>query len=233
MHEEDGTTLYGFGGGPFGLDGGLVYGNKGGIANPTTTPPSQVATLPLGSDPYSNPTSGGVVPYAVEAKSFIVVINLVERFDTTHFTLEDQVELPNSSSGSLEGVRWGQDGLAYVIPTSATGPGGLQPSQVMLIRGPFVLPAEAVANAAPSLTSTDHATIAAGSSNTRVTVSGTGFLPGASALWNGSVRSTTYVDSGHVTVAVPAADLVHAATVTLTAKNPGSSASNSVAINVQ
>ena len=44
----DGTTLDGMGGfsGGFQLVDGLIYGAGGGIANPTTTPPSQIATLP-------------------------------------------------------------------------------------------------------------------------------------------------------------------------------------------
>jgi uncharacterized repeat protein (TIGR01451 family) len=47
----DGTTLNGFGGfgGKFAIDGGFVFGSAGGIINPNTTPPSQVAVLPLGN----------------------------------------------------------------------------------------------------------------------------------------------------------------------------------------
>ncbi len=45
----DGTTLDGMGGfsGSFDLANGLIYGASGGIANPSTTPPSQIATLAL------------------------------------------------------------------------------------------------------------------------------------------------------------------------------------------
>jgi hypothetical protein len=45
----DGTTLDGMGGfsGGFQLANGLVFGAGGGIANPSTTRPSQIATLPL------------------------------------------------------------------------------------------------------------------------------------------------------------------------------------------
>jgi hypothetical protein len=43
----DGTTLDGMGGfsGGFQLANGLIYGSGGGIANPSTTPSSQIATL--------------------------------------------------------------------------------------------------------------------------------------------------------------------------------------------
>ena len=44
----DGSTLKGIGGyGPFIVDGGLVFGGGGGIINPNTTPPSEIAVLPL------------------------------------------------------------------------------------------------------------------------------------------------------------------------------------------
>ena len=102
-----------------------------------------------------------------------------------------------------------------------------------MLRGPFVLPAEAVANSAPSLTSADQTTIAAGSGNLYLTVTGTGFLPGAVVLWNGSPRTTSFVDAAHLQVAIPASDLASSATITLTGQNPGSTSSNSLSITVQ
>jgi trimeric autotransporter adhesin len=47
LTEIDGTTLEGLGGfqGNIQLANGLVYGVGGGIINPSTAPPSQVATL--------------------------------------------------------------------------------------------------------------------------------------------------------------------------------------------
>ena len=154
----DGTTLDGMGGftGKIALDGGLVYGAGGGIVNPSTTPPSQVAVLSIGQGPYGTGlVGGGVVPYAAESKSFNIGVNAagtamdyLERFDTLHFTPEQQLQLPASNIGSISGTRWGQDGLAYIIPGSNFS--NSQPSQIFLIRGPFVLPAEAVANQAPS-----------------------------------------------------------------------------------
>jgi trimeric autotransporter adhesin len=237
----DGTTLDGMGGfgGHFAIDGGRVYGAGGGIANPATTPPSQVAVLQLGFGPYGTGLSGGgVVPYAAESKSFNVGINtaetalsFLERFDTQHFTMEQQLPFPTSNLGSIAGTRWGQDGLAYIVPTSQS----FQNSsfQIFLIRGPFVLPAEAASNPAPSLSSSDHATIAPGSGNVNVVVTGSGLLPGATVFWNGSPRTTTYVDSEHVSVAIPASDVQSAGTGTLSSQNPGSAASNTIDIVVQ
>ena len=58
------------------------------------------------------------------------------------------------------------------------------------------------------------------------------FVPGAVLLWNSAERTTTFVDSGHLTVAIPASDLVQSGTVTLVTNNPGSSNSNSVTLTV-
>lgn len=234
----DGTTLNGFGGfgGKFAVDGGLVFGAAGGIVNPTTTPPSQIAVLPLGNGIYSNSLiGGGVVPYQAESKAFVIGVNAagtaayyLERFDTQHFTMDQQIQLPGNSVSGLAGIRFGQDGLAYVIPSTANS----QSPQIFLLRGPFVLPAEGVANPAPNLSST-QSTLSVGSGNVYLSVTGTGFLPGAVVLWNGSPRTTTYVDSAHLQVAIAAADLASAQTITLTSQNPGSGSSNSLTISVQ
>jgi hypothetical protein len=235
----DGTTLNGFGGfgGKLAVDGGLVFGSSGGIINPSTTPPSQVAVLPLGNGTSSSSLlGGGVIPYQAESKAFVIGVNAagtaayyLERFDTQHFTQEQQIQLPGNSVSSLPGIRFGQDGLAYVVPNTTTS----NTPQIFLIRGPFVVPAEATTNPAPALSSTDQATIAVGSSNLYLNVTGTGFLPGAVVLWNGSPRTTTFVDSAHLQAAIAAADLVSAQAVTLSSQNPGSGNSNSVTVTIQ
>ena len=235
----DGTTLNGFGGfgGKLAVDGGLVFGSSGGIVNPSTTPPSQVAVLPLGSGTSSTGLSGGgVIPYQAEAKAFVIGVNTagtaayyLERFDTQHFTQEQKIQLPGNSVSSLPGIRFGQDGLAYLVPSSTTS----QTPQIFLMRGPFVVPAEAATNPVPTLSSTGQATIAVGSGNLYLTVTGTGFLPGAVVLWNGSPRTTTFVDNGHLQVAIAAADLASAQTITLASQNPGSGNSNNLTVTIQ
>jgi uncharacterized repeat protein (TIGR01451 family) len=235
----DGTTLNGFGGfsGKLSVDGGLVFGSGGGIANPSTTPPSQVAVLPLGSGLSSTSLyGGGVIPYQAESKAFVVGVNAagtaayyLERFDTQHFTLEQQIQLPGNSVSGLTGTRFGQDGLAYVVPNTANS----QTPQIFLIRGPFVLPAESAVNAVPILTSASQSTITAGSGNLYLTITGTGFLPGAVVLWNGSPHTTTFIDNAHVQVAIPASDLASAQTITLNSQNPGSGSSNNLSITIQ
>jgi uncharacterized repeat protein (TIGR01451 family) len=242
VHLIDASTMLGMGGfnGGLALDGGLIYGSAGGIIDPSTTPPTQVGVMPLGSGPYGTGLSGGgVIPYAAEQKSFNVGVNtagtwelFLERFDTQHFTLEDSIEFPTNNTviEGVNGTRWGQDGLAYVL---SAGVGSSATPQVFLMRGPFVLPAEATANAAPVLTSVGGGTVAVGSGNQRITVTGSGFMPGASVVWGGVVHDTTFVDSQHLSVAVGAAEVSSAATVSVTCRNPGSADSNAVTVSVQ
>lgn len=235
----DATALNGLGGynARFVLDGGLIFGGSGGIANPSTTPPSQIAMLPLGLGSYGTSLAGvGVVPYAAASKSFNGALNnagssaaYLERFDTQHATLEEMIALPASASGIAGGTRWAQDGLALIL-SSQTYP-TTPPNQLLLIQGPFVLPSEAASNPAPSITA--PAALTHGAGNTMLSVSGSGFLPGATVFWNGSARTTNYTDSAHLQVAIPASDLQSAASITLTAQNPGSAASAGVTLTVQ
>jgi hypothetical protein len=179
-----------------------------------------------------------VVPYAAEKKAFVTGVNtagtwllFAERFDTEHFLYEDQIQFPTSAIiQSTFGTRWGQDGLAYIL-TGGLGSSG--PSQIMLLRGPFVLPAEASINAATTLTSVGTGTVAVGSGNQKITVTGSSFLPGASVIWNGIVHDTTYVDNNTLTLAVSAAEVNAAATVSVTCRNPGSGDSNAVSVTIQ
>lgn len=52
-------------------------------------------------------------------------------------------------------------------------------------------------------------------------------------LWNGSPRTTTFVDNAHLSVAIAAAALATAKVITLTSQNPGSGASNSLTVTVE
>jgi trimeric autotransporter adhesin len=242
VHLVDGSTMLGMGGfsGSLALDQGVIYGSAGGLIDPSTTPPSQIGVISLGIGPYSTGLAGGgVVPYAAAGKSFNVGINtagtwlvFLERLDTQHFTVEDMIQFPTNNSivEGVTGTRWGQDGLAYIVTGGVTGNA---PSQIFLLRGPFVLPSEGTANLAPTLTSVGSGTVAVGSGNQRVTVTGTGFLPGASIVWNGVVHDTTFVDAQHLSVAVPAAEVASAASISVTCRNPGSGDSNSVTVTVQ
>jgi len=240
----DGTTLSGMGAfnGAILPASGLVYGNAGGIANPNTTPPSQVAQLPLFD--FYNECAGcdfgaGSLPDVSLQKEFLMLENAagtwaygLARYDLTTYVPETFVTMPASASpvsSSWTMLRFGQDGLALLSSdTNSTPP----TSVVMLLRGPFVAPQELTTTSAASLTSSSATTIAHGTANVLLTLTGSNFLPGMAVTWNGSYRTTTILDSSHVTIAIPASDLVTAGTATVVATNPGASDSNALQITI-
>lgn len=241
----DGTTLDGLGGFSGGFQAGstLVYGDSGGIINPTTTPPSQVQTLPLIDFYGSGDIGGGVAVVADPSlqKEFLMQVNLagtsaygLVRYDLKSYLPEAELPMPTSASG-IESAwtmqRFGQDGLALLSNDSF----GVSPavSQLLLIRGPFVAPQELSINTAAVLTSTSASSIAHGNGNMTITLTGSNFLPGVAITWNGSYRTTTIVDTTHVTIALPASDLAAAGTASLVATNPGAPASNTLQIAIQ
>ena len=211
-----------------------VYGASGGIVNPSTTPPSQIATLSA-----FDLLSLAVAPDPPTAQDFLVLENAAGtfgyslfRYDTNQYVANAQLPLPVGQNGGELGydmLRWGQDGLALRLYGSF---GNTTTSQILLLRGPFVLPSELNANPAPVLTSASQTSIAVNTANTTLTLSGSGFLPGAVALWNGSPRTTTFGSSSQLTVAISAADVASAGSDKVTVQNPGSAASTGITISV-
>jgi hypothetical protein len=81
---------------------------------------------------------------------------------------------------------------------------------------------------APTLTTLSPATAVHAGVALTLTVDGTGFESGCTVLWQGSQRTTTFVSATQVTADITAADIAAAGTAVVTAKNPGSVASNSL-----
>lgn len=240
LTQVDFTGLNGLGGTGFDIalgQDGFVYGDNGGIVNPATTPPSQIALWPITPGAAGYDLSGdAVVPDSAQHKVFLVGLNeagtisaYLERFDTTSYTNEQNFELPlpNGVVG-YQLLRWGQDGLAVRGFDPVFG--SLAGYQLLLFKGPFVLPAEAQSNPTPGLTGVAPATVVHGSGNQYLTAIGGGFIPGAVVLWNGVPRTTTYIDASHLQFAVAAADVAASQAVSLTAENPGSGASPSLTL---
>ncbi len=235
----DGTTLDGMGGflGGFQLTNGTVYGYGGGIVNPNTTPPTQIETLPLFG---SYGESYGIVADPSLQKEFVVSQNLnngngygLVRYDLTSYLPETLVELP-ASPGSIDSPwtiqRFGQDGI--VLLNYDTLEGSTPSVEFLLLRGPFVAPQELATSTAATLSSSSASSLTHGSGNTTLTLTGSNFLPGVAVTWNGSYRTTTVVDSGHVTVLIPASDLAVAGTASLIATNPGAAASSALTVTI-
>jgi trimeric autotransporter adhesin len=211
---------------------GLVYGASGVIFDGRQKQLEQIAAVPNGGYLVAPDTPQGRAFY-MQAGFGGDGTDSVMRADIERYVDEEVLALPTSTQGSVFAdaiVRWGQDGLAILSQHPSSNGNGAP--EILLLRGPFVVPAEASVHAAPTLAGTEPASVIHESGNSYVTVVGRGFLPEAVVLWDGSPRTTTYLDSKHVKVAVPAADVAAHGMIHLTAENPGSGLSNSIDLNI-
>lgn len=80
-----------------------------------------------------------------------------------------------------------------------------------------------VAGTMPTIATLSPSSAAAGSAPFVLTVNGTNFGTKAVVNWNGVAQTanTTYVSGGQLTMAVPAAAIATAGTITVTVTNPG------------
>ena len=75
-------------------------------------------------------------------------------------------------------------------------------------------------NPVPAITSLNPGSAQAGGATFTLTVTGTNFVTGAVARWNGADRVTTLVSSTQVTAAIPASDIANPGTATIIVFNP-------------
>ena len=69
--------------------------------------------------------------------------------------------------------------------------------------------------------------VAPGGAGFTLTVNGTGFVSGSVVEWNGSARTTTFVNESKVKAAIPASDISVATTASVTVVNPAPGGGNS------
>lgn len=221
-------------GGCFKADGNRVYTVTGGVADWTTSPATQLGVFnTAGGSVWGY--SGDVLPDSSLGRTFYVLsstgsylgFDSLQAFDNVSYMPSNTVSIDftdiegtSSSYNIVDVIRWGQDGVA--ILTS----GG----HIYLLRGAAVVPGLLNKNTAATLSSSS--TITHGSGNTLLTLTGSNFLPGVAVTWNGSYRTTTIVDSTHVTVAIPASDLAAAGTASMAATNPGAAASATLTVTI-
>jgi hypothetical protein len=131
----------------------------------------------------------------------------------------------NASSGAISGTPTG-GGTWYfeVMVTDATG---------VAVDNPFldieITPVASSANPVPWLNQPlMPAAVAPGTLGFPLSVSGAGFVSGATIDFNGTPLTTTFVDQEHLTAAVPTANVANAGTAAITVVNPtpGGGASN-------
>jgi len=76
--------------------------------------------------------------------------------------------------------------------------------------------------ALPAISSLSPSTATAGGSAFTLTVNGSGFVSGSTVNWNGAARTTTFVNSKQLKVAILSTDIAMATTAQVTVSNPAS-----------
>jgi glucose/arabinose dehydrogenase len=79
---------------------------------------------------------------------------------------------------------------------------------------------DGVTNPVPSVAGLLPGSKVAGDPAFTLTVSGSGFVPGATVRWNGADRPTSYVSAASLTAAIPASDVATAGVASVTVFNP-------------
>jgi hypothetical protein len=229
------STLLHFG--PFKLVGKIGYADAGGVADITTSPATQLGYYaPLkqyGANAKVEPDTSLQRTFflgnSVPTSNYYGPPDGIIAYDQNTFLPTATLPLNmlsiegNTSFTGVDLVRWGQDGLAALTSSG----------HLYLLRGAAVVPQLMNQNSAAVLSSSSVTTVAHGSGNTLLTLTGSNFVPGVAAMWNGSYRTTTIVDATHLTVAIPASDLATAGTASLTAVNPGAATSPALTITIQ
>jgi len=80
----------------------------------------------------------------------------------------------------------------------------------------------------PVITGLTPVSVTAGSAGFLLILSGTGFLPGSTVLWNGAAMQTTFANAGEIWASIPVTMTETAGNAMLTVVNPGGEKSNAV-----
>jgi len=198
----------------------LVYADEGHVINPSTG-------LPAGN--FN--TSGPMVPDSSLNTAFFAAGPQIESFDLTHFTPITSITISNVTGSPIRLIRWEQNGLAFITN------GG----QVFLVGGNFISPAPPFsltppptptptptppptpAPNAPAISLLNPSSAVAGGVGFTMNVSGANFVASSTVQWNGSPRTTTFVSSTQLQVAITTADISTSGTASITVSNPSAS----------
>ena len=82
-----------------------------------------------------------------------------------------------------------------------------------------------IGNPTPAITSLNPTSVIAGAAGFTLAVTGTQFVQGASVMWNGVARTTTFVSATELQATITAADVATAGTAAVSVQNPGGATS--------
>jgi hypothetical protein len=226
-------------GNTFQYSGGLVFGGDGQEFNPATG--LLQGTFDVGSACCNNitqvlPNSALNRAFALGDTPFFSSLGITS-YNLTQFTplaVADLSQLnPFNSVSTSKFIQWCTSGLAFILTTGCCG---TTTSQVVLLQSPSLLLATSKTfSPVPVLKSANPTTVSHGTGNFRLTLRGSGFVPGSVVTWNGKARYARYVSGNEMTVYVTAAAIASTGTAKVVVKNPapGGGTSNALTFNIK
>ncbi|MBS4029238.1 MAG: T9SS type A sorting domain-containing protein [Ignavibacteriales bacterium] len=186
----------------------------------TTQPSNGTVGNPLTPQPVISvqDAAGNIVDTATNAITIAIGTN------PGGGTLSTDTNPLNAIAGlaTFSGISINKAGNGYTLEVSAVGLTGVTSN------------AFNISNPVPTITSITPSVKSAGDPTFSLTVSGTNFIDSSKVRFNGSNRTTTYVNSGELTANIPGSDLVSPGTYYITVSNPtpGGGISNSETLRV-
>jgi uncharacterized repeat protein (TIGR01451 family) len=218
--ETDSTYLDAVGG-KITYSGGLIFSDGGGVVDPSPVPPVTPKLVGRLMNPGGGPSASDTAinrVFFLNQNSYGVNSRVISAFDASRFTPSGSTQLDGLTGDAFDLIRWGTDGLAFRTAKDFWGNGT---GRVVLLHGPSVLPRSSTPNPVPSISVASPTSVTAPGPNTWVTITGSQFVPGSIVQWNGSSRTTVFVNSAQLRVAIPATDLAAPQTANLQVVNPG------------
>jgi IPT/TIG domain len=206
--------------------GGLIFSDSGGVVDPSPIPPDTprlVGRLLSGGSSAADTSINRA--FFLNQNSYDVTSRLISAFNVARLVPDGSLQLDNLDGDAFDLIRWGNNGLAFRTATDFWGSGH---GRVIMLRGSFVLPLSSTPNPKPSISTLSPASITFPAANTWVTITGLNFVPGSVALWSGAQRTTQFVNSRSLRVAIPASDLAKPSAAQIIVSNPAPGGGDSV-----
>ena len=203
-------------------DAGLIYGSSGQVLKPATG--LLVGSYDVSGGNCCN-SSGPLLPDSAIDRVFVVGNTPffssfgVTSYDLSKFTPVAVTDLSQLNGGtSLSFLRWGNNGLAFILQSGCCG---TPSSQVVLVQSPaMLLTSSGTKNPLPVAQSLSPASATHGGSNFVLKVQGKGFVPGSQVTWNSSTLYADYIGPTQLNVYVPATSIASPGTANLVVTNP-------------
>jgi trimeric autotransporter adhesin len=227
-------------GNTFQYSGGLIFGGNGQEFDPATglllgtfdvVPPCcNYGTEVLASSSLNRAFALGATPFS---DSFSITSYNLTQFTPVAVANLTELNASENSTSASHFIQWGNSGLAFILTNGCCG---TTTSQVVLLQSAtLLLAATRVHSPVPVSSSLSPSSVSHGSKNFRMTVRGSGFVPGSAVTWNGKAHSAGFVSKNEMTVYVPAAEVAAAGTASIEVKNPapGGGKSNALTFTIK